>query len=136
MTIGNENDTNGVVEAVVACTGEVGRVRVKGKGNAYRASTSSSVGQQPLTGGRGQRRGNSDPIGTWGSQQPLIRGGVGSLTGTNDGNLGPGPNHHEENLQRDYYLSLGARPREYNGEIAATTGYELKNMDGVKLHSI
>ena len=54
----------------------------------------------------------------------------------NDGNLGPGPNHHEEDLRRDYDLSLGARPKEYNGEIAATTGYELKNMDGVKLHSI
>ena len=54
----------------------------------------------------------------------------------NDGNLGPGPNHHEEDLQRDYYLSLGARPKEYNGATAATTGYELKNMDGVKLHSI
>ena len=50
----------------------------------------------------------------------------------NDGNLGLGPNHHEEDLQRDYYLSLGARPKEYNGEIAATTGYELKNMDGVE----
>ena len=121
MTLGNENDTNGV-EAAVACMGEVGRVRVKGKDNACQASTKSSAVQQPLT-GREQRQGSSAPTSIWVSQQPLIHGGVGTLRGNNDSDLGPGLNHHEEDL------SSGARPREYNGATAATTGYELKNLD-------